>query len=320
MRIVAVRILVTFVLALGVAVPALAQPPGDGVQLEMPNRGLRQRQGLMPPLQLRDDAPAADQAPADPATQDDAIDEALGDDAFLEDDNWAQEDDWGDGWDDEPIDDSEATAGEEPVADEPFAPDDAVLAEGEPAGEAAPGAELGAQAAHEAEAEAFNRSELLASIVNFLLWLAIVVYLARKPLAAFLTGRRLAVEEGLIEAGQLRDAAEAKYEDYAQHLAHLDEELEKLRGDMIHAGETERDRIIAEAETRAARMRRDDEFVIDQQMKQLRTDLTREAIEAAVTAAQTPLEKQIQAGDQTRLAEAYLGDLAGSIEDDEVRA
>ncbi|MCZ7682689.1 MAG: hypothetical protein M5U28_29400 [Sandaracinaceae bacterium] len=89
---------------------------------------------------------------------------------------------------------------------------------------------------------------------------------------------------------------------------------------MIQAGEAERDRIIAEAEARAARMRKDAQFVIDQQMKQLRTDLTREAIEAAIAAAGAVLAQQTGAADQQRLADEYLGKLASSIDDEEVRA
>lgn len=315
------RAVIAFALTLGLSVPALAQPPQEGVQLRMPNRGLRPRQGLTPQLELRRDVPAQDQAPADEASQDDAIDDAIGNDEFLEDDDWG-DDDWGPGWDDEPVDEGEVPLGHEPFAeDEPFAnDDDALLDDGEaPQAAAHADGDEGAEGAHGVEADHFDWWELLASVVNFLIWLAIVIFLARKPLAAFLKARRVAVEEGLVEAEQLREAAEAKYDDYAERLAHLDEELEKLRGEMVNAAETERDRIIADAETRAARMRRDAEFVIDQQMKQLRTDLTREAIEAAVSMAQEVLEKQVKAGDQAFLAEAYLSDLAGSIEDEEVR-
>lgn len=301
---------------------AFAQQAEEGVQLRMPDPTARpQPTGLVPQLRLGVDTAA-----------DDAIDDALSDDEFLDDDDWGEddwgEDDWGEGWDDEGAGD-EALAEPDPLAE------DALAAEGEEAHEAAhteeshlPTATAGHEGSeHEegahgegAHAEEFKPLELLASVVNFLIWFAIIIYLARKPLAEFLEGRRRAVEEGLVEAKQLQEAAEAKYDEYTARLEHLDDELVSLRGEMINTAETERDRIIGEAEARAERMRRDSRFVIDQQMKQLRTDLTREAIEAAVSAAENVLVEQVQASDQTRLAEEYLGSLDDSMKDDEVRA
>jgi len=192
------------------------------------------------------------------------------------------DDDWGEGW------------GEDPLAD--------------------PEWNEGAEEEHE-EAH-FNPLELAASITNFLMWLALVVFLARKPLAEFLKNRRLSVEEGLVEAKQLKEAAEEKFDDYSRRLEHLDEELENLREEMVQAGEVERDRILAEAEARAARMRKDSQFVIQQQMKQLRTDLTREAINAAVDAAESLLSEQVKDADQTRLAQNYLETIESSMKDE----
>lgn len=169
----------------------------------------------------------------------------------------------------------------------------------------------------EAHEEAhFSWQELLAQVMNFILWLAIVIYLAKKPLTQFLAGRRMSVEEGLVEAKNLKEAAETKYADYSERLERLDEELEKLRTEMVQAGEAERDRIIAEAESRATRMRADAKFVIEQQMKQLRADLTREAIEAAMTAAERVLTEQVKEADQTRLAQEYLEGLEVTMKDD----
>ena len=178
------------------------------------------------------------------------------------------------------------------------------------------------QAAEESEhAEGhFDPLEFAAQTTNFLIWLAIVVFLARKPLAEYLKNRRLSVEEGLIEAKNLKEAAEASFADYSERLERLDEELEKLREEMIQAGETERDRILEDAEARAERMRRDARFIIEQQTKQLRTDMTREAIEAAESAAEKVFADQVKPADQTRLAQEYLEQLEATFADEEVRA
>jgi F-type H+-transporting ATPase subunit b len=89
----------------------------------------------------------------------------------------------------------------------------------------------------------------------------------------------------------------------------------QIRADMVKAGEAERDRIVAQAEEKAARMRKDAGFLIEQQIKQLRKDLAREAASAAVLAAQDLLQKDTTDSDQDRLAEAYLERLDEVIEE-----
>lgn len=216
-------------------------------------------------------------------------DQSIGGDGFA-DDGVFDDEDWGSEW------------VEDPFSEESDAAWDAAAE---------------ASGHHEAH---FDPNELLAQVVNFVLWLVIIVLIARKPLASFLKNRRLAVEEGLVEAKNLKDAAEAKYEEYSERLERLDEELEKLRAEMIAAGEGERDQILRDAEERAARMHRDAEFRIAQQMKQLRTDMLREAIEVAVGAAEDVLTSQVRDADQSRLANQYLDNLQESLEQDEVRA
>ncbi|MEM9189872.1 MAG: proprotein convertase P-domain-containing protein [Myxococcota bacterium] len=154
--------------------------------------------------------------------------------------------------------------------------------------------------------EVFSSTSFLGAIVNFVLLVVLIVSLGRKPIRKFLETRRRGVEEGLVEAQRLKKAAEEKYEEYSSRLEKLDEEIDALRAEMVKAGEAERERMVAEAEAKAARLRRETQFVIEQQVKQLQIDLTREAVEAAVAAAEKTLEENTTKADQERLANEYL--------------
>src|SRR5207237_7812994 len=79
---------------------------------------------------------------------------------------------------------------------------------------------------------------------------------------------------------------------------------------LVEAGKADRDRIVREAEEKAARMEKDAVFLVEQELKQLRQDLTREAVEIAVAAAEELLKKRVTPVDQERLAEDYLAELA----------
>jgi F-type H+-transporting ATPase subunit b len=124
-----------------------------------------------------------------------------------------------------------------------------------------------------------------------------------------LAKKREDMQEAMAEAARLKAEAEAKQREFQSRLERLDDELDAIRTDMVKAGEAERDRIVAEAEKKASRIRKDADFVIAQRFKQLREDLTKEAVESAMVAAEAVLREKATPADQTRLADVYLARL-----------
>ena len=153
------------------------------------------------------------------------------------------------------------------------------------------------------------------TMINFIVLVGLIAWVIRKKGNPALAARRAEVEKELAEAKRLRDEAEKRHMETAMRLEKLDEEMVEIRGDMIKAGEAERDRIVAQAEEKAARLRKDASFLIEQQMKQLRKDLLQQAASAAVVAAQELLQERTTDADQDQLAEAYLNRLDEVIEE-----
>ena len=157
--------------------------------------------------------------------------------------------------------------------------------------------------------------EFIGAVVNFTALLVLFAWVIRKKGNPALAEKRKQVEAELAEAQRLRAEAESRHMETQTRLERLDQEMVSLRGEMVKAGEAERDRIVAAAEEKAARIRKDTNFLIEQQIKQLRQDLTREASAAAVAAAQELLADTTTEDDQDRLAEAYLDRLDEVIEE-----
>ena len=149
--------------------------------------------------------------------------------------------------------------------------------------------------------------------LSFAIWLWLIVYFARKPLADFLGARRRTIVDGLEEAQRIEAAAQAKHAEYTARIENLDAEIAKLREDFRRAGMEERDRMVAAASERAHKMHIEAQFLVQQQVKSLREELTREAIEAAVGAAEKILRERATAADQQRLADEYLARLRSSV-------
>lgn len=153
------------------------------------------------------------------------------------------------------------------------------------------------------------------TLVNFGALILLFAWVIRKKGNPALAARRAEVEKELAEAQRLRAEAQQRHMETATRLERLDREMLQIRGDMIKAGEAERDRIVSQAEEKAARMRKDTAFLIEQQVKQLRKELTQQAATAAVVAAQDLLQQRTTDSDQDQLAEAYLARLDEVIEE-----
>ena len=147
-------------------------------------------------------------------------------------------------------------------------------------------------------------------LLNFALLMAMYYALGKKPVAEALKNRRAGIAKEIEEAARMRDEAEARAAKYQDKLKHLESELKEARETLKAAGEADRDRIVREAEEKATRMERDAKFLVEQETKQMSVELTRAAVEMAMTAAEEILRKRITPADQERLAEDYLSQIS----------
>ena len=137
-----------------------------------------------------------------------------------------------------------------------------------------------------------------------LYWL--LVRFAKKPLADALKSRKASILRGMEEASKMKKESEERLAEYEQKLATLDQEIERIRQDMRSSGQSERKRILAEAKEKRARMERDAQTLISQELKTAREGLLSEMSRAALRSAEITLRAKVTAADQNRLAEDYL--------------
>jgi F-type H+-transporting ATPase subunit b len=151
----------------------------------------------------------------------------------------------------------------------------------------------------------FTNQSFLAALINFSLLVWVLRKLGKQPLAEFLKSRRSEMEKSMAAAADMKAKAEAVFKEYTARLAQLDSELAKLRGDIERAAEEDKQRIVADAEENARRMKRETEALIDQYGKALSAQVRSEMVEAAVAAAEKALRENINESDQQRIAQGY---------------
>jgi F-type H+-transporting ATPase subunit b len=149
----------------------------------------------------------------------------------------------------------------------------------------------------------------LANLINFAVFLYVVVRFGKKPLQEALTNRKKTIMKDIDAAAKMKDEAEKRLAQYENKLQHIDDEVERIRKEFREQGERDKERILEEAREKRERMIKDARFLIEQEAKQMRITLMQETVEVAMKAAEEILQAKLSASDHERVAEDFLGEI-----------
>jgi len=114
---------------------------------------------------------------------------------------------------------------------------------------------------------------------QFIVFVAILVFFARKAVANMLGGKREELRTRLSEAREAQVLAERKVSEYEAKLKNLQTELEVIRKEFAADGVKQRDKLIADARATAAQIVRDSERVGQQLIHEARNELRKEVFD-----------------------------------------
>ncbi len=159
--------------------------------------------------------------------------------------------------------------------------------------------------------------ELLASglhwrIVNFILFVGLLVYVLRKPAKAFWESRAQRIHSEIEQGEQLRREAEGKYRTLEKRFLNLETEIQGLVSSMQREGSDEKKFLLSDAEALAARIRKESERIAAQEVRKARESLRAQAVTLAVELAEKMIRQGLGEEDQKRLADKYLSALEES--------
>ncbi len=149
-----------------------------------------------------------------------------------------------------------------------------------------------------------------ALLFNTLILFYLLYRMFGKGISDGLKSRKQTLLRGMEEAAKMRREAEEQLKSYELKLERIEDEVERVKMEMIQTGEAERKRVLAEARERRTRMERDAHQLVAQELKAVRDRLLRETVESAVRSATETLRTKLNPADQQRLAEEYVSGLA----------
>jgi F-type H+-transporting ATPase subunit b len=169
------------------------------------------------------------------------------------------------------------------------------------------GAQAG-DAAHDAHGIPWDTIALQS--INVVIFLGILIWLARKPIGDALKNRALAVSKQLDEADRLKAEAAARAADIDAKLVSLGRRVEEMKAEAAIEADKEAARLEERAQADAARIRDTAERTIREETNRARNELRGEAARLAVQLARETLKRSVTPDDQERLAREFLSAVA----------
>lgn len=143
-------------------------------------------------------------------------------------------------------------------------------------------------------------------VMNFVVLAAALFYIAKKPVKEFFSSRTAGIKEELESLEQKKVESEKILAGYAEKMAALDQEADRIVADYVAQGEAAKDRILAEAEAQAIKLEEMAKRNIEQEFKNAKNELRQEIVEKALAKAEVLVRESISKEDQDKLVDDYL--------------
>ena len=148
--------------------------------------------------------------------------------------------------------------------------------------------------------------------VNLVLFIALLVWALRKPVASFFGGRTAEVEKTLRKAEEDRAKAASLLAAVEARVARLDGELAEIRDRARREAEEEQAALLKAAEEDAARIVEKTRGEMDARVRAARKELTAYAGDLAVGIARELLARNVTEDDEAKLRAEGISALAGA--------
>jgi F0F1-type ATP synthase membrane subunit b/b' len=147
--------------------------------------------------------------------------------------------------------------------------------------------------------------------VNLLVFVALFIYILRRPVSEAMRARREGIRRDLMRAQEERNAALTKLEEVEARLARLDEEVKGVREQTEREAAEERERIRRSTAEDARKLREQAQREIESMGKATRQELREFAAEQSVRLAEEMIHSDIRPEDDARLVSLRVEELGG---------
>ncbi len=145
--------------------------------------------------------------------------------------------------------------------------------------------------------------------INFGILAYFMVKVLKDPLVNFIKGKQESIVHVFEDLKEREEKLRKQREEQEALFATLDEKIESIRAYYREVGQEEKEKILTQAEKIREQILEDAKLAAAREFEEAKKKFQAEVVEMAVALAEQRLRKKITKKDQTRLFNAYLGQL-----------
>lgn len=146
---------------------------------------------------------------------------------------------------------------------------------------------------------------------NLAIFVAIIIYLLRKPLSGAFKAKRETIRAALIKAEEERQAALTQLTATEARLARLDAEAANVRTRATQEAEAEKSRINQQTDFEINKIREQATSEIERAGNQMKTELRRFSAEESIRLAEEKIKREINPQTDAQLVKANIQSIGG---------
>jgi len=157
-----------------------------------------------------------------------------------------------------------------------------------------------------------NIPDVIWSIINFLVLVAILRIFLYKPIVGMLDARKNEIQEKYRQADEARNEALKMKEEYLQEMQNAKREAQEIIAKASKLGEDTKEEIIAQARESAAKLTQKAQAEIQLEKERAKAELRDEVAALAILAAGKILDKTIQPEDHEKMIREFVSEVGGA--------
>ena len=158
--------------------------------------------------------------------------------------------------------------------------------------------------------EWFNYPGLEAwKFLNLAIFLALMIYILRRPISDALAGRRDAIKQEMVDAETKRVRAREKANEAQAQLEHLDADIQSVREHAHKEAESERERLAAATTRELEKLRQQAQREMETADKVARKQLREFFVMKSIDVARQSIRSQMRPEDEAVLINDSIGEL-----------
>ena len=156
------------------------------------------------------------------------------------------------------------------------------------------------------EGNRFNWGYVAQHAVNFVILFAVLAYYLKDPIKNFLIERRGVIGNAIDEAQRVIVESKKRYEEYAEKMGNINQEIKALRETIQREGETERAQILSQAEAASQRIKAEVRETVRLETAKARQEIRSETISSAIKIAEQIIKQNLKGSDEGLLIDDFI--------------